>query len=465
MRRPVRPLKRAFASLLSAAVLLGGATAARAASCEASANYGVVLSLSDIVNAVKALPPQALTGKKGKPVGKLPKQAMLSNLPAVAQQGSSAEPGYPGTCEAQSYGYGLGSYTAARTSTGAQKWDASQPQNSASAAWLYALIQKRAGRQCPQGSRSLDYLEQLAGAGAPSRTQVPYQSNCTYLNNINTGDRPSMTRFLIGSYAVIPVTGNAGAVDQIRAHVQSGQAVAFTGSVLCGYAKRPAFKSGVIYETAVVPNSGHGQLIVGYDDKAGKDKERGALLVQNSFGLNWPPSGSGSAAPPGQAYWSYGTFSATQAMAAVAYPVPDTLGKLRLGASVVNATTATVVRSYQWTPKTDDTSVYLIVDLAFAGPLKLNEVWLQEPGSSYEVRAVYGQHISAGYAYLKRSDGKSFLAGEYKLTLKTTPLVGSAVTYTGKIKVKKLKKSGDISPATMQGATILGPTGAVVTVN
>lgn len=451
---------------LAAVLMLAVPAAARAGTCEATADYGAVLSQSDIDNAVKALPPQALKGKRGKPVKTPAKRVMLDNLPAVAQQGTLADPGYPGTCEAQSFAYGLGSYTAARDSDGNIRWQASQPQNAVSAAYLYALVQQQSGRQCPQGSRSLDYLAQLTRAGAPSRAQVPYQSSCTYLDNISTGPLPSMSRFQIGSYAVIPISNNDNAVPQIKAHLQAGQAVAFTGRVLCGYAQNPTFKSGVIYDTAIVPNSGHGQLVVGYDDKIGREGERGAFLVQNSFGTSWPPAGSGSAAPAGQAYWSYGSFSATQAMAAVAYPVTGELGDNRLQTATFDAPVASVVRAYQWTPGGEDTSVYLILRLAFQSPVTLNQLWLTEPGGSeLEVKAVYGQPISAGYAYLKRSDGKSFLSGSYKLTLKAGDGGNASVTYTGKVKIKKLKKAGDLAPASMQGVTILGPTGSPVTTN
>lgn len=452
--------------LMLAAGAAGASGASQAASCESSAAYGALYTFDDLAKAVKALPAEALMGKKGRPFKSLPSKSMLTNLPAVAQQGTAAEPGFPGTCEAQAYGYGLGSYTAARTSSGERKWTANLAQNSNSAAYLYALIQKRAGRQCPEGSRGLEYLEQLVGAGAPSRVQVGYQPNCGYLDNINTGALPSMARFRIGSYAVIPVEGDANAVARIKSQLNAEQAVAFTGRVLCGYAKQPVFKSGVIYETATVPASGHGQLIIGYDDKIGKSGEPGAFLVQNSFGTSWPPLGSGSAAPPGQAFWSYNSFATTQFMAAVAYPVADELTDKRLQPSQVTAPIASVVRSYQWTPRSDDKSVYLIVRLAFADPLLLNEVRLKEPGSTpFEVTAVYGQSISAGYVYLKRSDGKAFLTGSYKLILKATTRAGAEVTYTGFVKVKKMKKAKSWSGATMQGAVITGPTGAVVTSN
>jgi hypothetical protein len=454
---------RVLACCLPAALLFSMAGQARAGSCEVSANYGVFYTPSDVINSVKALPPEALSGKKGKGLKSPPKSAQLTNLPPVAQQGTTADPGSPGTCEALAYGYGLGTYTAARTSAGTQKWPANLAQNETSAAYLYALIQKRAKRECPEGSRSLDYLEQLVAGGSPSRVQVNYQPNCTYLNNINTNPLPNMARLRIGSYAVIPVDGNPGAVDQIKSQLNAGQAVAFTGPVLCGYAKQPSFKRGVIYDTATVPNSGLGQLIVGYDNKLGGDKQPGAFLVQNGFGTSWPPAGSGSIAPPGQVYWSYDTFAATQVLAAVAYPVADELGSIRLLASDATAPAATVTGSYQWAPRGDDQSVYLIVRLAVAGPVQLNEVWLTEPsGAKTQVRAVYGQSLSAGYVYLKRTDGKSFLGGKYKFILKATLPDSVPVTYSGNVKVNKLKKAGTLVPAGMLGANVTGPTGALV---
>ena len=53
---------------------------------------------------------------------------------------------------------------------------------------------------------------------------------------------------------------------------------------------------------------------------------------------------------------------------------------------MVTAPVASVVRSYQWTPRSDDKSVYLIVRLAFSDPLFLSQVRFKEPGgTSFEV--------------------------------------------------------------------------------
>lgn len=446
---------------VAALFLAAGMAPAAAASCESSADYGAVFAPEDLATSVKALPPEALSGKSGK---KLPARVMLGNLPPVAQQGTAAKPGEPGTCEAQSFGYGLGSYTAARDSSGKTKWSASLSQNNTSAAYLYTLIHSRTGAQCPTGSKGVDYLSQLTAYGAATRAQVPYQPNCQYLNNINISYAfPGMDRFRIGSYALIPVGGNDAAVGQIRSHLNAGQAVAFTGRVLCGYGLSPVFEKGVIYATDTIPDSGHGQLLVGYDDKIGKSNAKGAFLVQNSFGLGWPPKGSGSSAPAGKAYWSYNTFTTTQYLAAVAYPRADKPGKVRLTGSVLRAPSASLERGYQWTPEQGG-GVYLILEHVFSTPVMLKEVTLTEPnGSSVKVTAAYGQHISAGYSYVKREDGKAFLPGTYQVKLHAAELDGMEVTYSGKVKVKKLKGAG-LSAASMQGTTITGSTGAVATI-
>jgi hypothetical protein len=112
---------------------------------------GSLLYAPEFEQSPSVLPPEALTGK----VEPLPKQVTLTNLPAIAMQGTLAHLGSPGSCEAQSFGYGLGSYTAARSPDGSAKWDASLAENEVSAAFLYNFEHNREGTQCPKGSGSL----------------------------------------------------------------------------------------------------------------------------------------------------------------------------------------------------------------------------------------------------------------------------------------------------------------------
>jgi C1A family cysteine protease len=136
-----------------------------------------------------------------------------------------------------------------------------------------------------------------------------------------------MKRFRIGSYAAFNIHDNPRALQRIKQYIANGQAVAFSGYVLCGYGLDLPMQDGVIYETSYVIRqnrqpAGHGQLVVGYDDSVGTPGNQGALLIQNSFGTGWPASAgaTSSIAPPGMAYWSYNSFEQTQQLAAVAYP-------------------------------------------------------------------------------------------------------------------------------------------------
>ena len=80
--------------------------------------------------------------------------------------------------------------------------------------------------------------------GSPSTTAKPAKS---------TAKAPAKAR--------VPLLIEQRAIDLIKAFIRNGQPVAFSGKVLCGYAKSPVFENGVIYETATIPESGHGQLV------------------------------------------------------------------------------------------------------------------------------------------------------------------------------------------------------------
>jgi hypothetical protein len=161
------------------------------------------------------------------------------------------------------------------------------------------------------GTLALGYLEQLVKFGAPTRARVPYpelattEADCDYLNTIQDqadfpDSYPAMQRFQIGSYAVFHIEDNSQAVSLTKEFIANGQAVAFSGSVLCGYCTPVPLQNGVIYETEYKAGSGHGQLVVGYNDDIGVPGKKGALLIQNSFGTAWPPASSQSPAPPGK---------------------------------------------------------------------------------------------------------------------------------------------------------------------
>jgi len=269
-----------------------------------------------------------------------------------------------------------------------------------------------------------------------------------------------MQRFRIGSYAVFSIFSNPTAVQRIKEYIANGQAVAFSGNVLCGYCNAVPLQDGVIYETEIIPGSGHGQLVVGYDDDVGTAGNTGAFLIQNSFGTDWPPASSGfSPAPPGMVYWSYNTFATTQGLAAVAYPrSPGPPAGVRLSGSV-HAPLASITRAFQWAP--DRQATYLILTHFFHAPVFLTSVELTEPGTNgVTATAGYGQNISTGYSYLTRTDGNAFLSGPWAVTLKGTDLDGNPITYTGAVLVGAPQPNMPES-ATMTGQTITGSTRAI----
>jgi hypothetical protein len=273
--------------------------------------FGALLAEFGRTPTLLVLPPRALpfgTGTQS-PVA-LPRRVELTNLPPVGMQGTIAHLGSPGSCISWSFAYGLGSYTAARGPDGTIRWNPSEPQNQVSSAFMYALIHALEGKQCPTGS-SEGYLTGLVLDGAPSMADVPYAPDCCYINGIDVEQTfPMEARFRIGSFGSIPLPAENPNADPVKTlarlkeFLAAGHAIAFAGPVFAGFSA-PAFDDGVFYPTSWCESTpakpcGHGMLLVGYDDDIGDaQKGRGAFLVQNSFGTNWPPASSNSPAPPG----------------------------------------------------------------------------------------------------------------------------------------------------------------------
>ena len=171
--------------------------------------YGSVLNAEEFKNSAQALPVEALTEPLAPPIV-LPQSAALQNTPAVSMQGTSQSPGSPGTCEAQAFAYGLGSYTAARAPDGSANWDAAQAGNEVSAAYQFALAINNGFATCPKGGQVTQYLSRLSGFGSPSTSDVPYQPSCTYFSQIDlTKAYPDASRLRIGSFATFPINGSA----------------------------------------------------------------------------------------------------------------------------------------------------------------------------------------------------------------------------------------------------------------
>lgn len=398
--------------------------------------YGSVGNDEEFGNAPQALPVAAL---RDPPLPlTLPASVTLTNLPAIAQQGTPPNAnGSPGTCEAQSFAYGLGSYTAARAPDGSHKWTAADAANEVSAAYQFALAVNNGFATCPKGGTATQYLGRLASFGSPSTADVPYQPSCTYFSQIDLNKPyPNAPRLRIGSFATFRVD-NPGAFNRIQEYLANQQAVAFSGQVYKGYGNLsgPTLTDGYFYAGNTPYQGGHGQLLVGYDDNLGAPGlAKGMFLVQNSFGTQWPSSES--KAPRGMLYWSYETFMKNQELAAVAYPHdPSPPSGTPLAKSDSRAPVGSIARAYQWAPEANG-AVWLILIHHLAEPVRITAVALKEPApGTAQAVGKYGQFLSKGYTYLRRTDGKAFLPGNYQLTFQAQTLDGLAVTYTGTIAV------------------------------
>jgi hypothetical protein len=420
--------------------------------------YGSLLYTLEFEQSPSALPPEALTGK----AEPLPKKVTLDNLPSVAMQGALSHLGSPGSCEAQSFGYCLGSYTAARNPDGTPRWDASQAENQISAAHQYALEHKAEGAVCPKGSQAIPYLDRLIAYGAPNIFEVPYYPLCSYLNAIDLDKTyPNATQFRLGSLAAFSIKNDPdAAVLLIKKLLATGNAVAFSGPVLVGY-DNPILQDGVMTETSSVPKSGHGQTVVGYDDEIGPAGNKGAFLIQNSFGEQWPPKPNSSKASPGRLYWSYKTFQ-TQSLAATAYPV-ETGPLTGFTLTTASEPAGSVNRAYQWAPSDQD-GVWFIAMLQFAWAVTLTQVIFTEPGTGTTVSGLYGRNINNGYVYVKRTDGNQFVDGEWGIQLFGLDLDDTKIDYIAALTIKRAEGSSLPAIAISAATPITDTTGKPATI-
>ena len=86
---------------------------------------------------------------------------------------SRSEQGDIGSCEAQSFGYGLGSYTAARRADGSIRWVAELPENSVSPAYLFAWATFR-GSDIPTDTPITRSRLRSSANINPSRARIEY---------------------------------------------------------------------------------------------------------------------------------------------------------------------------------------------------------------------------------------------------------------------------------------------------
>ncbi len=160
---------------------------------------GSLLDKAEFLAGPQAIPPQWIAC--GAWPATLPTSNILSGTPSIAMQGTAQHLGSPGLCEAQSFGYGLGTYTADLANGNAP----TESQYQVSAVALCRAVQ--AGRDLPGGIAALPYLNQLISLGCPDADEVPYQPDCAYLGKINLdlSTYSGVTQFCLGSHAAFQI--------------------------------------------------------------------------------------------------------------------------------------------------------------------------------------------------------------------------------------------------------------------
>lgn len=391
----------------------------------------------------KSVHPQALTTPAPTAT---PTSVLLSNTPPIGQQGPCSlctSEGSPGSCISWSAAYGLGTYTVNQS----QNWGVQDPAHQVSTAFMYAWVLNALGKTCPQGTSDPNYFNFLVKNGSVAASTVPYQANCNYLGSVNLGTLIDPD-FRIGSWAAVSPQDR----DLIKAHLAAGQAVAFAGHLYEGFGMLTG--DDVYYGSgpfAVNKNTGqlvgHGMLVIGYDDNIGDPSQGlGAYRIQNSFGTDWGDEG--------YLWMSYGTFEASILSAFVAVPRAASIsGIADLVPDSGSAPLGRIVSARQSERKTGNSSrVFLVFEHQFDEPVELGEITVTDP-SGVVAKHSYDSWQRDGYSHLSRSDGKSFLSGNYLIEIQALLASGETAHYSGEVPL------GPLAPALPEAAFDAGIAG------
>jgi hypothetical protein len=412
-------------------------------------DWGVRITAHEFEGIQQALSPSALHGSVLEVANPQPDSShavTLTNLPAVSRQGVPGSVGSPGSCEAQSFGYCLGAYTAARNPDGSVKWNAADANNAPSAAWLYQwehAIVENDKRVCPGGSGATPYANRLVRDGAPSTAQVPYNPDvattphtvCSYITTLDVQRSwPGQSRFLIGSYKAYTglKNGKAKYLSLFKELIRHGHAIAFTGLVARKYGvESPHLTRGAFTAPAgFLPNSGHGQVIVGYDDSVGP---HGAFLVQNSFGAGWNPGPASSPGHNGRIYWGYNAFFASQAYAIVMFPNTNQPVRGTLLSTNASQAPAFAVASAKRAVDAQGRPRLVLVTHA-SDAVTVKHLSITAPNGAAESQKL-NEMLRIGYQYVERASNAPFVSGAYKVAYTVLDRTGRQIVYRGTVHV------------------------------
>ncbi len=254
-----------------------------------------------------------------------------------------------------------------------------------------------------------------------------------------------MDKFRIGASYAIRKIQNAQAtyLPIFKSYLRTGHAIAFSGLVANGYASSTGsmMYNGAFDPPAASfkPDSGHGQLIVGFDDSLG---HTGAFLVQNSFGPGWPGV---SSAPPllmGRIWWTYEAFFASQKCAAIAYPLVIPHPARPLPGTPLNAAPpGSPEASIMEVAATVDGATgegHLVMQHAFGHPVMLDTVTVKT-ATGAPLTQQYGGAMAQGHTNVTQRG--AFAPGTYGVTIAARTIASGgapsrAVTYSGNVQVR-----------------------------
>jgi hypothetical protein len=410
---------------------------------------GAAITMSDSSGVLEALSPNSLVGtllevKNAAPASS--SAVVLSNLPTVSTQGVPGSLGNPGSCEAQSFGYCLGTYTAARNPDGSMKWSASEAANQPSAAWLYQwehVVAEKDARVCPSGSGAKTYADKLVKTGAPSTASVPYNPNdvtkvgvlCTYIKGLSVTTAPAgSSRFLVGSYKVYGnvLNGKATYLSQFKELIRHGHAIAFSGLVPKQYCieSPPLTNDAFTAPAGFITGSGHGQVIVGFNDAKGPN---GAFLVQNSFGPGWNPGPASNHGHNGRIWYDYDAWFGGQGYALIMY----SNGPMTSHGTALNTSGSgprfVVASANSYKDAKGQHAVFVTQASEFVTITNL----LVTPHTGKPVSVKLNETMRLGYQYATRP--RAFPPGPCSVAYTVKTQSGSTITYKGSVKITPQK--------------------------
>ena len=273
-------------------------------------------------------------------------------------------------------------------------------------------------------------------SGAPSTAAIPYNPNgattpaaiCTEIGRINTSNPgPDAAHLLIGSYkGYSGVKGKQSQyLDTFKALIRSGHAIAFSGLVPKQYSvEQPALNEGAFdAPQGFITASGHGQVIVGFDDSIGPG---GAFLIQNSFGPAWNPGPADDPGFNGRIWCSYRSWFSGQSLALIMYPNND---QPPAGAKLVASTkTAPDLYLKESRRYQQDGNSYLALIVHGTEAVTISQIVVTGPKGLAATQAL-NEMMRFGYAYVERKP--AYDPGHNTASLSVKTQAGKAVTYKG----------------------------------